>query len=282
LKAIKNVSIIFSSSRSIDKVLEEVKQVLSSSGAEILEIISIKDLEKKKKFDELSKSELILVIGGDGTMIGSIRNLYEFGIPFLGINLGKVGFLTDIQPNNLEALNDVLDGKFIYEERPIYKVNLGNNNEDIFVNEVVIHSGSVAKMINIELSVNSKNIYDLNADGIIVASSTGSTAYSYSGGGPVISPKIDALSFLPMFSHSTSSHCLVIENDQPVDIKVNSKSNITPDVVLDGKSKLKYGKGKLKVSNLKKSFLLYHPKDYNYFEACRNKLGLANPIEKIQ
>ncbi len=282
MKAIKNVSIIFSSSRSIDKVLEEVKQVLSSSGAEILEIISIKDLEKKKKFDELSKSELILVIGGDGTMIGSIRNLYEFGIPFLGINLGKVGFLTDIQPNNLEALNDVLDGKFIYEERPIYKVNLGNNNEDIFVNEVVIHSGSVAKMINIELSVNSKNIYDLNADGIIVASSTGSTAYSYSGGGPVISPKIDALSFLPMFSHSTSSHCLVIENDQPVDIKVNSKSNITPDVVLDGKSKLKYGKGKLKVSNLKKSFLLYHPKDYNYFEACRNKLGLANPIEKIQ
>ena len=282
MKAIKNVSIVISSSRSIEKVLENVKQVLSSSDTKIKEIFSIKDLEKKKKFDQLSKSELILVIGGDGTMIGSIRKLYKFGIPFLGINLGKVGFLTDIQPNNLESLNDILSGEFIHEERPIYKVNLGNNNHDIFINEVVIHSGSVAKMINIELSVNSKDIYDLNADGIIISSSTGSTAYSYSGGGPVISPKIDALSFLPMFSHSTSSHCLVIENDEPVNIKINSKGNVTPDIVLDGKSKLKYSKGELKVSNLKKSFLLYHPKDYNYFEACRNKLGLANPIEKIQ
>ena len=279
MKAIKNVSIVISSSRSIEKVLENVKQVLSSSDTKIKEIFSIKDLEKKKKFDQLSKSELILVIGGDGTMIGSIRKLYKFGIPFLGINLGKVGFLTDIQPNNLESLNDILSGEYIHEERPIYKVNLGNNNHDIFINEVVIHSGSVAKMINIELSVNSKDIYNLNADGIIVSSSTGSTAYSYSGGGPVISPRIDALS---LFSHSTSSHCLVIENDQPVNIEINSKSNITPDIVLDGKSKLKYSKGKLKVSNLKKSFLLCHPKDYNYFEACRNKLGLANPIEKIQ
>ena len=282
MKTIRNVSIVFSSSRSIDKVLDDVKQVLSSSGSNILEILSIKDLEKKNKFGKLSESELILVIGGDGTMIGSIRKLYEFCIPFLGINLGKVGFLTDIQPNNLEALNDVLIGKYIHEERPIYKVNLGSNNEDIFINEVVVHSGSVAKMINIELSTNCKSIYDLNADGIIVSSSTGSTAYSYSGGGPVISPKIDALSFLPMFSHSTSSHCIVVEDEQPVDIKIFSKGDITPDIVLDGKIKLKYSQDKLKISNLKKSFLLYHPKDYNYFEACRNKLGLANPIEKIQ
>ena len=90
MKAIKNVSIVISSSRSIEKVLENVKQVLSSSDTKIKEIFSIKDLEKKKKFDQLSKSELILVIGGDGTMIGSIRKLYKFGIPFLGINLGKV------------------------------------------------------------------------------------------------------------------------------------------------------------------------------------------------
>ena len=215
-------------------------------------------------------------------MIGSIRNLYFLDIPFLGINSGTVGFLTDLSLSKIDRLNDILQGSYIKESRPIFEAYSENRKKEIFLNEVVIHSGSVTKMIDLELSLKDQVIYNLKADGLIVSSSTGSTAYSYSGGGPIISPKLEAISLLPMFSHSSSSHSLLLSNNEEVTVKIKDKHLSSIQIFVDGKKNLNYRKNGLKISNTKKTFKLYHPKDYNYFEACRNKLGWAVSIENLK
>tara|TARA_B100000242_G_C43043702_1_gene487046 strand:+ start:750 stop:1604 length:855 start_codon:yes stop_codon:yes gene_type:complete len=282
MKKINKASIVYSSTRSTDKTLDEVLIEIENAGSRIESITSLGKIKNKKIKNKFSSSDLIIVIGGDGTMIGSIRELYTFGIPFVGINLGRVGFLTDIYPKKLFALKEVLKGKFLKEKRPIYKAFFSNKNQEIFINEVVIHSGSIAKMVDLELSSENEKIYNLNADGLIISTSTGSTAYSYSGGGPIVSPELNALSLLPMFSHSSSSHSLVMPNDKNLNVKIKSRKLTDPKVVVDGKKNLTYSKAGLEISNLKKYFYLLHPKDYNYYEACRTKLGWALPIDKLK
>tara|TARA_B100000941_G_C28505664_1_gene557141 strand:+ start:580 stop:1434 length:855 start_codon:yes stop_codon:yes gene_type:complete len=282
LKSIQKVSIIYSTSRSTEKILADIEKLIVEASKNLLSVASLKEIDKKKSISTISKSDLILVIGGDGTMIGSIRELHQLNIPFLGINLGRVGFLTDIYPKNLSSLEEVLKGKYAHEKRPIYEAIFSEKNKDIFINEVVVHSGSITKMIDLELKSNFDKIYDLKADGIIISSSTGSTAYSYSGGGPIIFPGVSALSLLPMFSHSSSSHSLVMPDTEDLKVLIKNKLNTDPSVVVDGKNKLAYSKAGLTIRNTKKYFHLCHPKDYNYFAACRSKLGWAIPIESLK
>ena len=281
MQAIKTVSIIYSTSREIKKTLNDANAIISDLKIKVIESFSIEKLEKLRNKKSLSKSDLILVIGGDGTMIGSIRKLYDLEIPFLGINLGRVGFLTDINPRKMSHLSEILKGRYTKEKRPIYLASFSEKNEDIFVNETVIHSGSITNMVDIELLANKQQIYSLRADGLIISSSTGSTAYSYSGGGPIISPDVSAFSLLPMFSHSSSSHSLVLSDKKKLKIKIEKARYSDIDIVLDGKNKLKYQKDGLEIAHTQKSFYLYHPKDYNYFDACRTKLGWSLPIEKF-
>ena len=278
MKKISKIALIYSDTRKTDSALEKVKQVIDSSDCQIVHSANIKKL-KYLESKKIQKVELILVLGGDGTMIGSIRHLHYLNIPFIGVNTGTVGFLTDLSVKNIENLKEILDGFYLKESRPIYEAYSGKRKKEIFLNEVVIHSGSVTRMLNLELSLKDQVIYNLKADGIIISSSTGSTAYSYSGGGPIVSPKLDAISLLPMFSHSSSSHSLLLSNEEEVTVKIKDKSQSSIQIFVDGKENLKYTKNGLKVSNTKKTFKLYHPKDYNYFEACRSKLGWALPIE---
>ena len=281
MKKINKVAIVFSDTRKTDEALYKVTNIIESSNAEVLFSENIKKLNISHSKKAL-KADIILVLGGDGTMIGSIRNLHSLNVPFLGINSGTVGFLTDLSLNKIDKLNDILKGSYIRETRPIFEAYSDSRKKEIFLNEVVIHSGSVTKMIDLDLSLKDQVIYNLKADGLIVSSSTGSTAYSYSGGGPIISPKLAAISLLPMFSHSSSSHSLLLSNNEEVTVKIKDKNLSSVQIFVDGKKNLKYKRNGLKVINTKKTFKLYHPKDYNYFEACRNKLGWAVSIENLK
>ena len=281
MKKINKISIVYSGTKSTDKMLSVVKKIIKDSSSELIASTNVKKLNKIYK-NEASSSDLILVLGGDGTMIGSIRSLYDLRIPFLGINLGTVGFLTDLSIKKVEKLKEILNGNYIKEDRPVFETYCQDSRKEIFLNEVVIHSGSVTKMLELELSLQNQVIYNLRADGLIISSSTGSTAYSYSGGGPIVSPKLDALSLLPMFSHSSSSHSLLLPCKEEIQVKILSKNLSSIQVFVDGKKNLKYKKEGLKVFDTKKTFKLYHPKDYNYFEACRTKLGWAVSIENLK
>ncbi len=280
MKQISKIAVIYSATRKTDKALSKVKEIIESLNSEIILSSNIKKLDSKA-FKKASKAELILVLGGDGTMIGSIRSLYSLNVPFLGINSGTVGFLTDLSLSKIEKLKDILKGSYSKESRPIFEAHSSLKKKEIFLNEVVIHSGSVTKMLDLEISLKDQVVYNLKADGLIISSSTGSTAYSYSGGGPIISPKLDAISLLPMFSHSSSSHSLLLSNREEVTVKIKNKNLNSTQIFVDGKKNLRYTNKGLKVTNTKKTFKLYHPKDYNYFEACRTKLGWALPIENL-
>ena len=280
MKKINKIVIVYSATRKTDKVLSKVKEIIELSNTEIILSSNINRLDSQS-FKKASKADLILVLGGDGTMIGSIRNLHTLNVPFLGINSGTVGFLTDLSISKIEKLKDILQGSYLKESRPVFEAYSSMQNKEIFLNEVVIHSGSVTKMLDLEISLKDQVIYNLKADGLIISSSTGSTAYSYSGGGPIISPKLDAISLVPMFSHSSSSHSLLLSNNEEVTVKIKNKNLSSTQIFVDGKKNLKYTNKGLKVSNSKKTFKLYHPKDYNYFEACRTKLGWALPIENL-
>ena len=281
MKKIKKIAIVFSATRKTDKILVEAREIIKQADSELVCIVNVNEI-RSSNLNKISKADLILVFGGDGTMIGSIRSLHSLNIPFLGVNSGTVGFLTDLSISKINNLIHILKGNYKTENRPIFEASTSSRRKEIFLNEVVIHSGSVTKMLDLELSIKDQVIYNLKADGLIVSSSTGSTAYSYSGGGPIISPKLDALSLLPMFSHSSSSHSLLLSNKEEVNLKIQNKSTDTVQIFMDGKKNLKYSKSGLKISNTKKTFKLYHPKDYNYFEACRTKLGWALPIEKFK
>jgi len=277
MKIINKIAIVYSATRKTDKALAQVNEIIDASNSTVIFSSNIKKLHSKD-FKKISNADLILVLGGDGTMIGSMRNLHSLNVPFLGVNSGTVGFLTDISLKKVEKLKDILKGKYMRETRPIFEVFTDQRKKEIFLNEVVIHSGSVTKMLDLELSLKNQVIYNLKADGLIISSSTGSTAYSYSGGGPIISPKLDAISLLPMFSHSSSSHSLLLSNKEIVSVKIKNKNLKSIQIFVDGKKNLNYTDDGLKVINTKKTFKLYHPKDYNYFEACRTKLGWALPI----
>ncbi len=281
MKKINAIAILYSTTRKTDQALIKVKEIIDSSDAKIIFSSNLKKLNAVD-FKKISSADLILVLGGDGTMIGSIRSLFSHNVPFLGVNSGTVGFLTDISLNSIEKLQDIIRGTYIKESRPVFEAYTDHEKKEIFVNEVVIHSGSVTRMLDLELSLKNQVIYNLKADGLIISSSTGSTAYSYSGGGPIISPKLDAISLLPMFSHSSSSHSLLLSNQEEVTVKIMNKNLSSIQIFVDGKKNLKYSKNGLKISNAKKTFKLFHPKDYNYFEACRTKLGWALPIEHFK
>ena len=281
MKKIKNIAVIYSDTRKSDDALSKINEIIGASNSQIIFSTSIKKVKSLPK-GKASKADLFLVLGGDGTMIGSTRSLYSLDIPFLGVNSGTVGFLTDLAINKIDNLKDILGGSYKMESRPIYEAYTDTNKKEIFLNEVVIHSGSVTNMLDLELSLKKQVIYNLKADGLIVSSSTGSTAYSYSGGGPIISPKLDAISLLPMFSHSSSSHSLVLSNKEEINVKIKNNNLDSIQIFVDGKENLNYSKEGLKITNTKKTFKLYHPKDYNYFEACRSKLGWALSIENYK
>jgi len=281
MKKISQIAIVYSSTRKTDEALDKVTKIIKSLGCKIVLSSNIKRLNLAS-YKKASTADLILVLGGDGTMIGSIRNLYSLDVPFLGVNSGTVGFLTDLSLSKVDKLKDILAGSFLMEKRPIFEAFSSSKKKEIFLNEVVIHSGSVTKMLDLELSLKGQVIYNLKADGLIISSSTGSTAYSYSGGGPIISPKLDAISLLPMFSHSSSSHSLLLSNKEEITVKIKNKNPSSSQIFVDGKKNLKYTNNGLKVINTKKTFKLFHPRDYNYFEACRSKLGWALPIEDFK
>ena len=221
----------------------------------------------------------MIVIGGDGSILGFCRDYGSKGIPILGINLGKLGFLADIPPENIShALLNIVNGEYKSENRAFLEASI---NDKIIthkaVNEIIVHSGSVARLMEYELSIDNTFVYRQKADGLIMNTPTGSTAYSLSGGGPILHPTINAITLLPMFPHSLSSSPMVIKDDSVLSLRIVSQNKASLNI--DGQVERNVKRGD--VINVKKSatsFTLIHPIEHNFFSACRTKLGWSTGI----
>ena len=229
----------------------------------------------------VKKVNIVVVFGGDGTLLNAARKYLNYDIPILGINMGNVGFLTDISTDNFEkTIKEVLDGNYKIEERNLVSAKFGNNHL-YGLNEVVIHSGAYAQLMRYRLNVNDRVVYEQRSDGLIIATPTGSTAYALSAGGPIIHPSLDVWTILPMLPQSLSSRPFVISTDEKVEMDLFDGPNENAKICVDGQDDIDipYGE-KILISKMEKTLKLVHPNDNDFFEACREKLGWSLNISK--
>ena len=238
-------------------------------------------LMELKHEDFVKKVNLVIVFGGDGTLLNAARKYLDNNIPILGINRGNVGFLTDVSIDNFEkTIKEVLDGGFEIEERNLVSAKFGDNHL-YGLNEILIHSGAYAQLMRYRLNVDDKVVYEQRSDGLIIATPTGSTAYALSAGGPIIHPSLDVWTILPMLPQSISSRPFIISTNQSVDVELFDGPNNMAKICVDGQDEEDVPFGvKISISKMDKTLKLVHPHDNDFFEACREKLGWSLNISK--
>lgn len=234
---------------------------------------------------QLSAScDLVVVVGGDGSMLNAAKYVASEGVPVIGINRGKLGFLTDILPDEIEAqLDEVLSGQYTVENRFLLDVAVddgsGKKSLSSALNDVVLHPGKAAQMIEFELFVNDRFVYSQESDGLIVATPTGSTAYSLSAGGPIMHPDLDAVVLVPMYPHSLSSRPIVIDGDGEIKLVVAAKESLQPQVSCDGDVCYTASAGDvIYVTKKAVPLKLIHPPNHSFYQACRSKLGWGSRL----
>lgn len=226
--------------------------------------------------------QLVIVVGGDGSMLKVAGTLAEQGVPVVGINRGRLGFLTDILPEEIDySLEQILDGHYKLESRFLLEVGLRGKPAELHLgsamNDVVLHPGVAAQMIEFELYIDGQFVYNQASDGLIVATPTGSTAYSMSAGGPIMHPKLDALVLVPMYPHSLSSRPIVVDSDSEVTIVIGERHDTTPQISCDGSVVYTTSVGDvLTIRRKTQELKLLHPVDYDYYATCRSKLGWSH------
>ena len=268
-------------SQNLDALILSLKKHTSNVYIEETSEYKNSSLISLKYNDFVSKIDLIIVFGGDGTLLRAARNYLEHNIPILGINMGTVGFLTDIKIEDFESvIKDVLVGNCEIEERNLVCASFGNNSV-YGLNEIVIHSGAYTQLMRYRLSVNEKIVYEQRSDGLIIATPTGSTAYALSAGGPIIHPGVDVWTILPMLPQSMSSRPFVISSDQIAVVNLLNGPLDEAKICADGQDDISVPYIKdITVSKMKETLRLVHPKNNDFFEACREKLGWSLDISK--
>jgi len=227
------------------------------------------------------KTDLIIVFGGDGTLLSSARKYLKNDIPILGINMGNVGFLTDVKTTDFESIiKDIINGEFEIEERNLVCASI--QDQTIYgLNEIVIHSGAYAKLMRYRLSVNDKIVYEQRSDGLIISTPTGSTAYALSAGGPIIHPSLDVWTILPMLPQSISARPFIISSKEKVEVKLIEGPLDSAKICADGQDdfSVPYLED-ITISKMQNTLKLVHPKNNDFFEACREKLGWSLDISQ--
>lgn len=241
-------------------------------------ILQQTQLPMMSRSDLAAQSDLLIVVGGDGSLLNAAADAICTNTPVLGINRGQLGFLTDIAPHAIERIGLILQGQYRVEERFLLKATVKTGEEityqDIALNDVVLQCGSQAQMIRFSIFINDTFVIEQRADGLIVSTPTGSTAYALSGGGPIVHPALDAMLLVPMFPHTLSSRPIVVSGDSLIKIHLYPDNQVSPQVSSDGRSPtLMLGESELHIQKHESRLRLVHPLDYHYYETLRSKLG---------
>ncbi|CAH9018943.1 NAD(+) kinase [Candidatus Nitrosacidococcus sp. I8] len=221
--------------------------------------------------------DLAIVIGGDGTLLHAARSLVDFHTPLLGIKLGRLGFLADVLLDSLEKdLTQILQGEYLEESRFLLQAELSIHNQPYSLigtalNDVVVHTTAVC-MIEFETYINKVFLNSQRADGLIIATPTGSTAYALSAGGPILDTNLNGMVLVSICSHALSDRPLVFHGDGIIEIKINTPF-IASQISCDGQSSIKiHGGDQLRISKYPKTVRLIHPVTHNHYDILRTKL----------
>lgn len=231
------------------------------------------------------KGDLIVVVGGDGSLLSAARMAIKRKVPVIGINRGRLGFLTDISPQNIEKeLAEVLAGNYLEEQRFLLNTRIHDGEQNYFegnaLNDVVLGRGSETHLIEFDVFINQQFVSHFRSDGLILATPTGSTAYALSAGGPIMHPQLNAIVLVPMFSHSLSSRPVVIDAQAKIDLKISEHNESDLRISCDGHESRSVKPGQLvSIEKNSQQLCLLHPQDYHYYDTLRIKLGWGSKYQ---
>lgn len=223
--------------------------------------------------------DLVIVVGGDGSLLDAARVVVDHDVPVVGVNRGRLGFLTDISPQALtQSLEPILRGQFQEEYRFFLEMELVRQGETVAkgtaLNDVVLYSGDIARMMDFQVIIDDQFVYRQRSDGLITATPTGSTAYALSGGGPILHPSLAAIVMVPMHPHTLSSRPIVVDSQAKIELHLMPDNALNPRLSCDGQ--IHYDAkpdDRIVIKRKHKELRLLHPTDYDYYYTLRSKLG---------
>ena len=268
--------------RGIRPVLEEIADFVAGQGLDV-------SLERDTAlntgmtaYDALTNEELgqqcdlAIVVGGDGTMLGFARQMARHALPLVGINQGRLGFITDLSVEHYrEALSPILAGNYDMELRTMLEGEVWRDERVIFeglaLNDVVVSRGATASMVELRVDVGDEFVANLRADGVIVASPTGSTAYSLSAGGPLLHPSIGGFILVPIASHTLSNRPIVLPDHGEIKLEIVAGRDASVNFDMQSLASLLHG-DRITVRRSDHQLCLLHPEGWSYFDTLRRKL----------
>ncbi|PIR54225.1 NAD(+) kinase [Candidatus Peregrinibacteria bacterium CG10_big_fil_rev_8_21_14_0_10_42_8] len=275
------------------QTVDSIITILQGAGAEVF-------MDSKRKgglecatnlpeFSDESEIDLLVVIGGDGTILRSVRELSDCTTPILSVNRGRVGFLAEIEFDEAaELIPQLLSGDGVIDERKLIDVVAMRGKEVILegfaLNEAVIAQGTIARLVDLKATVNGEDLTTFHADGLILSTPTGSTAYSLSSGGPIVHPTLDAMILTPINPHSFSQKPVVLRSDAVVEVEVQSKDNKYKDsgviLTLDGQVYVTVERGDIiRVTQDKRTVKFLRRKQDTFFGTLRQKLKWGERVD---
>ena len=253
---------------------ENIELYCFSQSNDQIDIPNVKTIEEQS----ISDMDLIVSIGGDGTMLQSSKLASNYSVPITGINKGRLGFLTDINPELVsEALQEIINGEYQVESRMLLDVKILNDENERFIghaiNDLVINKTKTGRMINVRTSINGKYVNSNEGDGYIVSTPTGSTAYSLSCGGPIMNPNSDTFLLVPIAPHTLTNRPMVISSSSVIKLEFMEENDDSIEISLDGEIISEISSGDcIMISQSKNTVEFIHPKKYDYYETLRSKL----------
>lgn len=227
--------------------------------------------------DEIGRqAQLAIVVGGDGTMLGIARRLAPFGVPLIGVNQGRLGFMTDIPSDRmLPVIGDMLDGKRESERRSLLEGTVLRDGQAIFhgfaFNDVVVARGSGSGMVELRVAVDGRFMYNQRSDGLIVATPTGSTAYALSAGGPILQPQIGGIVMVPIAPHALSNRPIVLSDSGVIEIEMASGRDCSVNFDMQSLSALQVH-DRVLIRRSAHTVTFLHPQGWSYYDTLREKL----------
>jgi NAD+ kinase len=240
------------------------------------EHLKITDFPTRNLIELATDSDAVVVMGGDGTMLSIARELAPHGVPLIGINQGRLGFLTDITVEVMfGAVAEILSGQYVAEERILLNGQVRRGGERVFeataFNDVVVGKGGSGRLIELEIAINSEFVYSQRADGLVVTTPTGTTAYALSAGGPIVHPTLEAVALVPICPHTLSARPIVVSSHSRIELTLTFADDAR--VHFDGQHHFDLTSGDhVWITRANRAVTLLHPHSYSYYDTLRQKL----------
>ncbi len=263
------------------KATYELVEILNSFGKEVIIDRSIgfekADYVREVEKSEISRADMIVVLGGDGTILEIADEAAKYNTPILGINLGNLGFLTQAEEISKDIFEDIFSDNYTVRESMMLRATVYENQEITgeftALNDIVI-KGELARMVNIKLDIDGTNTNNYPADGVIIATATGSTAYSLSAGGAIVHPELDAIMITPICPHTLKARCMLVPDTKTVEVSFAKPHRNSAILNVDGKRNYTFGEnGCVKIEKSEHKVRFINLNKRNFYDIVREKIA---------